>query len=71
LIDFIRAALGTFAGKTKAVKKNLRRTFKLGWFPLIYLPASSISLKNRGIIKGKLAIEDLFQPPFQSWMQQV
>lgn len=64
LIDFIRAALGTL--KIKGREEKLEENFRAWLVSRSFTPqqAQYLSLlKNRGIIKGKLAIEDLFQPP--------
>jgi type I restriction enzyme R subunit len=64
LVDFIRAALGMLRMKSRdeKIEENFRA----------WLVAKSLSpeqaqylalLKNRGIVKGKVSIEDLFAPP--------
>lgn len=64
LVDFIRAALGILRMKSRdeKIEENFRA----------WLVAKSLSpeqaqylalLKNRGIVKGKVSIEDLFAPP--------
>lgn len=64
LIDFIRAALGRF--KLKSREEELTENFQA------WLVSKSLSpeqaqyltfLKNRGIVRGKIEIGDLFQPP--------
>lgn len=64
LVDFIRAALGMLRMKSRdeKIEENFRA----------WLVAKSLSpdqaqylalLKNRGIVKGKVSIDDLFAPP--------
>jgi type I restriction enzyme R subunit len=64
LVDFIRAALGMLRMKSRdeKIEENFRA----------WLVAKSLSpeqaqylalLKNRGIVKGRVSIEDLFAPP--------
>jgi type I restriction enzyme R subunit len=64
LIDFIKAALGTL--KIKPREEELTENFQA------WLVAKSITpqqaqylslLKNRGIARGRIELEDLFQPP--------
>jgi len=64
LIDFIRAALGTF--KLKSREEQLTDGFHAWMVTKNLTPqqAQFLSLlKNRGIVKGNLAVNDLFQPP--------
>ena len=64
LIDFIRAALGKLKikGREEKLEENFRAWLVSRSFTSQQAQYLSL-LKNRGIIKGKLAIEDLFQPP--------
>lgn len=64
LIDFIRAALGRF--KLKSREEELSENFQA------WLVSKSLSpeqaqylafLKNRGVVRGKIEVGDLFQPP--------
>jgi type I restriction enzyme R subunit len=64
LVDFIRAALGML--RIKSRDERIEENFRA------WLVAKSLSpdqaqylalLKNRGIVKGKVSIEDLFAPP--------
>ena len=64
LIDFIKAALGSL--KIKPREEELTENFQA------WLVAKSLSpqqaqylslLKNRGIARGRIELEDLFQPP--------
>jgi len=64
LVDFIRAALGTF--KIKSREEQLTESFQAWMVTKNLTPqqAQFLSLlKNRGIVKGKVAVNDLFQPP--------
>jgi type I restriction enzyme R subunit len=64
LIDFIRAALGTF--KLKSREEQLTEAFQAWMVTRSLTPeqAQFLSLlKNRGVVKGKVAINDLFKPP--------
>jgi type I restriction enzyme R subunit len=64
LIDFIRAALGTF--KLKSREEQLTEGFQAWMVTRNLTPqqAQFLSLlKNRGIVRGKVAVSDLFQPP--------
>lgn len=64
LIDFIRAALGTF--KLRSREEQLTEGFQAWMVTRSLTPqqAQFLSLlKNRGIVKGKVAVTDLFQPP--------
>jgi len=64
LIDFIRAALGRF--KLKSREEELTENFQ-AWLVSKHLNPEQAQylalLKNRGIVRGKIAIADLFQPP--------
>ena len=64
LIDFVRAALGNL--KIKSREEELTENF-YAWLVSRNLnpqQAGYLSLlKNRGIVKGKIDINDLFQPP--------
>jgi type I restriction enzyme R subunit len=64
LVDFVRAALGIV--RVKSREERLDENFRA------WLVSKSLSpeqaqylslLKNRGIARGKLALDDLFQPP--------
>lgn len=64
LIDFIRAALGTL--KLKSREEQLTESFQAWMVTQNLTPqqAQFLSLvKNRGIVKGKVTVNDLFQPP--------
>ena len=64
LIDFIRAALGSL--KIKSREEELTENFQAWLVAKSLTPqqAQYLSLlKNRGIAKGKIEIEDLFTPP--------
>jgi len=64
LIDFIRAALGSF--KIKSREEELTENFQAWLVAKSLTPqqAQYLSLlKNRGIAKGKIELEDLFNPP--------
>jgi len=64
LIDFIRAALGT--AKVKSREDELMENFRAWLVTKSLTPeqARYLSLlKNRGIARGKLEVQDLFQPP--------
>lgn len=64
LIDFIGAALGT--AKIKSREEQLEDNFRAWLVSHSFTPeqAQYLSLlKNRGIAKGKVDIQDLFQPP--------
>ncbi|MDA2928160.1 restriction endonuclease subunit R, partial [Acidobacteria bacterium AH-259-G07] len=64
LIDFIKAALGKV--KIKSKEEQIEETFR-AWLvtqSLTVEQAQYLSLlKNRGIIKGRVKLEDLFEPP--------
>ena len=64
LIDFIRAALGSL--KLKSREEELTENFQAWLVSKNFSPeqAQYLSLiKNRGIVWGKIEINDLFQPP--------
>lgn len=64
LIDFIKAALGTF--KIKSREDELTENFQAWLVAKSLAPqqAQYLSLlKNRGIARGRIELEDLFQPP--------
>ncbi len=64
IIDFIRAALGDF--KIKSSEEELTENFQAWLVAKSLTPqqAQYLSLiKNRGIIKGKVELDDLFRPP--------
>jgi type I restriction enzyme R subunit len=64
LIDFIRAALGSL--KLKSREEELTENFQAWLVSKNFSPeqAQYLSLiKNRGIVGGKIEINDLFQPP--------
>lgn len=64
LIDFIKAALGTF--KVKSREEELTENFQAWLVAKSLAPqqAQYLSLlKNRGIARGRIELEDLFQPP--------
>lgn len=64
LIDFIRAALGSL--KIKSREEELTENFQAWLVAKSLTPqqAQYLSLiKNRGIARGRVEIEDLFQPP--------
>ena len=64
LVDFIRAALGTLKLKSRAerVEDNFR-----AWLVNRNLSPEQAQylslLKNRGLVKGKVSLDDLFTPP--------
>lgn len=64
LIDFIKAALGTL--KLKSTEEEVNENFR-AWLVTKTLTAEQAQylalIKNRGIVKGKVGIDDLFQPP--------
>ena len=64
LVDFIRAALGQ--QKIKSREEILEENFR-AWLVTRNLSPEQAQylslLKNRGIARGKLALDDLFQPP--------
>ncbi len=64
LIDFIRAALGSF--KIKSREEELTENFQAWLVAKSLTPqqAQYLSLlKNRGIARGQVELEDLFNPP--------
>lgn len=64
LIDFIKAALKLI--KIKSITEQKEENFRAWLIIQSFTPeqAQYLSLlKNRGIAKGKLSLEDLFQPP--------
>ncbi len=64
LVDFIKAALGLVTVKSR--EERLEENFRAWLVTRSLTPeqAQYLSLlKNRGIARGKLSIEDLFQPP--------
>jgi type I restriction enzyme, R subunit len=64
LIDFIRAALGNL--KLKSREEELTENFQ-AWLVSKNLNPRQAQylalLKNRGIVRGKIEVNDLFQPP--------
>jgi type I restriction enzyme, R subunit len=64
LIDFIRAALGSL--KLKSREEELTENFQ-AWLVSKNLNPGQAQylalLKNRGIVRGKIEVNDLFQPP--------
>ena len=64
LVDFIRAALGQ--QKIKSREETVEENFR-AWLVTRNLSPEQAQylslLKNRGIARGKLALDDLFQPP--------
>lgn len=64
LIDFIRAALGSF--KLKSHEEELTENFQ-AWLVSKNLNPEQAQylalLKNRGIVRGKIELDDLFKPP--------
>ncbi|MCK5641376.1 MAG: restriction endonuclease subunit R, partial [Gammaproteobacteria bacterium] len=64
LIDFIRAALGKL--KLKSREQELTENFQ-AWLVIKNLNPEQAQylalIKNRGIVRGKVEIDDLFQPP--------
>jgi type I restriction enzyme R subunit len=64
LIDFVRAALGLL--KVKSREETLEENFHAWLVTKNLTPEQSqylILLKNRGIAKGRVSIQDLFAPP--------
>ncbi len=64
LIDFIRAALGLL--RIKSREERIEESFRAWLVPRSLTPAQAeylSLLKNRGIAVGRVAIEDLFEPP--------
>lgn len=64
LLDFIRTALGL--QKTKSKEEKIEENFR-AWLIAKNLSSEQAQylalLKNRGIIKGKVQVDDLFTPP--------
>lgn len=64
LVDFIKSALGKL--KLKSREEELTENFQ-AWLVTKSLNSEQAQylslLKNRGIVKGKISMEDLFQPP--------
>lgn len=64
LVDFIRAALGKV--KIKSKEEELTENFQ-AWLVTKNLTPDQAQymslLKNRGIVRGKIEMEDIFQPP--------
>ncbi len=64
MIDFIRAALGTL--KIKNREEEVNENFQ-AWLVTKNLTPEQAQylalLKNRGVVRGKIGIDDLFQPP--------
>jgi type I restriction enzyme, R subunit len=64
LIDFIKAALGTL--KLKSTEEELTENFH-AWLVSKNLSPDQAQyltlIKNRGIVRGKVEVDDLFQPP--------
>ena len=64
LIDFIKAALGNF--KLKSQEEEMSENFQ-AWLVTKNLSPEQARylsmLKNRGIVQGKIEVDDLFQPP--------
>jgi len=64
LIDFIKAALGSL--KIKPREEELTENFKAWLVAKSLTPrqAQYLSLvKNRGIVRGQIKMDDLFEPP--------
>lgn len=64
LVDFIRAALGTL--KLKSREERVEENFRAWLVAKNLSPEQSqylALLKNRGIVKGKVSLDDLFAPP--------
>ena len=64
LVDFIREALGLI--KTKSRPEIIEENFRAWLVGKNFSPAQAqylSLLKNRGISKGKVSIDDLFSPP--------
>lgn len=64
LVDFIKAALGML--KIKTQEEQVEENFR-AWLVAKSLPPEQAQylslLKNRGIVKGKVTMDDLFSPP--------
>lgn len=64
IVDFVRKALGSF--KIKSREEQLGDNFQAWLVTKDFTPKQSeylILLKNRGITRGKVELQDLFQPP--------
>jgi len=64
IVDFVRAALGLIQVKSR--EERLEENFRAWLVTRSLTPEQSqylALLKNRGIARGRLALEDLFQPP--------
>ncbi len=64
LIDFIRTALGLI--KTKPKEERIEENFRAWMVARDLTPEQAqylALLKNRGIVKGKVSLDDLFVPP--------
>ena len=64
LVDFIRAALGML--KIKSREERVEENFR-AWLVAKNLTPEQAQylslLKNRGVVKGKVSLDDLFNPP--------
>lgn len=64
LVDFIRAALGMF--KIKSREERVEDNFRAWLVAKNLTPDQAqylVLLKNRGLVKGKVSLDDLFAPP--------
>ncbi len=64
LIDFIRAALGTLKIKTR--EEQITENFQAWLVSKNFRPEQAeylVLLKHRGVIRGRIEINDLFEPP--------
>lgn len=64
LVDFVRAALGLH--KVKSREERVDELFSAWLIAKDYDPDRALYLtllKHRGVIKGKVAVDDLFEPP--------
>ena len=64
LIDFIRAALGTLKIKTR--EEQITENFQAWLVSKNFRPEQAeylVLLKHRGVIRGRVEIGDLFEPP--------
>lgn len=64
LIDFIRAALGTL--KIKSREEQITENFQAWLVSKNFRPEQAeylVLLKHRGVIRGRVEINDLFEPP--------
>ena len=64
LIDFIRAALGTL--KIKSREEQITENFQAWLVSKNFRPEQAeylVLLKHRGVIRGRVEISDLFEPP--------